>query len=78
MNFLKEVFKEFAQFSGKPISKSIFQLLFLCKVRTRAGDNNRLYENLWYENRHKSVVIHIHIQSTKNLSLFIYCRDAVE
>ena len=59
MNFLLVVFKEFAYFSRKPISKSIFQWLLPYKVRNRAGDNNRLYEKLWYENRRKSVVIHI-------------------
>ena len=51
MNFLQLVFKEFAYFFGK----------LPCKVRNRAGDNNRFYENLWYENVHKSAVFHIDI-----------------
>ena len=53
MNFLQLVFKE----SGIPISRNIFQWLLPCKARNRVGDKNRLYENQWYENSRKFVVI---------------------
>ena len=85
MNFLKVVFKEFAYFSRINFSRNIFSGCFPVKQKIRQEIrtgymkicgmkiviNPSLFILIF-------VVIHIHIQSYKNLSLFIYSCVAVE